>query len=100
MAWEERNGRMYYYRKKRIGKRVVSEYFGSGALAEALAVLDAEDRKHAKMKRQEWKKVKKEVKVINQEMDKAERLVRSLLRANMLLSGFHPHKGMWRKRRN
>ena len=33
MAWEERNGKSYYYQKRREGDRVVSEYIGTGELA-------------------------------------------------------------------
>jgi len=30
MGWEERRGRKYFYRKRRNGGRVVSEYLGAG----------------------------------------------------------------------
>ena len=44
MAWEDRGGNRYYYRKRWEGGRCVSEYLGAGELAEALATLDAYDR--------------------------------------------------------
>ncbi len=40
MGWEERNGRLYYYEKRREGRRVVSQYVGTGTFAEACAVLN------------------------------------------------------------
>ena len=40
MAWEERNGNQYYYRKRRQGNRVVSEYVGKGAWIHAVATLE------------------------------------------------------------
>ena len=30
MGWEKRGNGLYYYRKKRMGQRVVSEYMGTG----------------------------------------------------------------------
>jgi hypothetical protein len=33
MGIEQRNGKSYYYEKKRVGNRVTSEYVGSGTLA-------------------------------------------------------------------
>ena len=100
MGWENRSGQMYYYRKKRIGKQIVSEYIGSGVLAEAIALIDTEKRKNAKWKLQEWKQLKTEVKEIDQNLDLAGNWIRALIRANMLLTGYHPHKGQWRKNRN
>jgi hypothetical protein len=51
MAWEERNGRMYYYRKRREGGRVVSEYVGAGIGAEAIATMDRIDQEEQKIAR-------------------------------------------------
>lgn len=48
MAWK--NG--YYYRNRREGDQVVSEYVGSGFAAELLAQLDEQERIKAKAKRE------------------------------------------------
>ena len=53
MAWEDRNGRLYYYRKRREGKRVVSEYVGNGFAGMMAEELDGEDRQKAEQKRRE-----------------------------------------------
>ena len=37
MAWEERNGNRYFYRKRRVGDRVISEYVGGDFMAEFIA---------------------------------------------------------------
>ncbi len=44
MAWESRGNGSYYYRKQRIGGRVVSEYVGQGEVAGLVAQLDAIER--------------------------------------------------------
>ena len=40
MAFENRHGNSYYYRKKRDGNRVISEYLGCGELAYLIAQFD------------------------------------------------------------
>ncbi len=44
MAWEKRNGRSYYYRIEREGKRVRSVYIGSGETARLIAQFDQIER--------------------------------------------------------
>ena len=40
MGWEQRGNNPYYYRARRINGRVVKEYVGTGASAEAAAAED------------------------------------------------------------
>ena len=100
MAWEDRNGRQYYYKKRREGRRVVSVYCGSGEFAVLLAELDYLDREKERAKRRAeqqeldgWLALDRG---INQVLD----LCSDLAGAVLLLSGFHPHKGQWRQRRD
>jgi len=44
MAWEKRGDNLYYYRKKRHGRQVTSDYVGGGPLAQRLSELDQEER--------------------------------------------------------
>ena len=100
MAWEERNGRMYYYRKRRQGKRVVSEYVGAGIGAEAIATMDHIDQEELKAARQ--RKQHERAQYLKEERGSLEfgELTRLLTRAALLTEGFHPHKGQWRKRQD
>ena len=99
MAWEERNGNLYYYRKRRQGNRVVSEYVGKGAWIHAMATL--EKRERDRLRYEHWKKRQE----INEYEDMRSRLngamdsVRDLVQAALLLNGYHTHKGQWRKKR-
>jgi hypothetical protein len=99
VAWEDRGNRQYYYRKRRIGNRVVSEYVGAGLRAELTAEEDMLEREHRKRERQEWNELKSEVQALDRELDSVGDLTRCLTRASLLLAGYHPHKGQWRKKR-
>lgn len=99
MAWEDRNGRQYYYRKRREGRRVISEYYGSGEFAELLANLDYLDREEERTKGQAqqrelegWLALEREV---NQTLDRCS----DLTIAALLIAGLHTHKGQWRRDR-
>jgi hypothetical protein len=100
MAWEQRNGRLYYYRKMRQGRQVISEYLGTGQSAELLAELDQFDHEEKMLSKSEWKKQKDEFHKMDGEYQRSSLLIRSLVRAHLLLAGYHPHKGQWRKKRN
>ena len=44
MAWVRRGRKLYYYRTRRVGGRVLREYLGSGPEAELAAALDSARR--------------------------------------------------------
>src|SRR5688572_6354765 len=100
MAWEDRNGRWYYYRKRRDGRRVVSEYVGTGFAGEIAELFAAEDRHESEYKRRELHKQKAIAHEIDSKTGEMERVTRTITRACLLLAGYHAHKGQWRKLRN
>jgi len=93
-----RNG--YWYRSVRDGDQVRTEYLGAGPLAEAMATLDAMKREEREI---EWAAMRAE-REAQREIDRAigesERLVRAVVAAVLLASGYHAHRGQWRKRRD
>ena len=99
MGWEKRGHRLYYYRKRREGKRVIPEYVGRGELAEAIATLDALDRHEQERERAALRDAREAQRGVDQAIDTAGELVRALARAVLFASGYHKHKGQWRKRR-
>jgi hypothetical protein len=100
MAWEDRNGSMYYYRKRREGNRVVSEYMGGGLSGQFAEILDMEDRQEVERKRRELNKQKRQAAPIDNKVDEIEEYTRNITQAYLLLAGYHTHKGQWRKRRD
>jgi hypothetical protein len=100
MGWEQRNGKRYYYRKIRQGRRVISEYVGAGEFAELLLELDKFDRPEKTYSRSIWKNQKDEVKNLDKNINQLVKIFRGMTRASLLTSGYHPHKGQWRQTRN
>lgn len=95
MAWK--NG--YYYRNKRIGDKVISEYVGGGYLGEFVAQADEERRQEAHERRQAWQAIVDADKELDAQLDEVTELVNAYAGALMLLSGYHRHKRQWRKQR-
>ncbi len=95
MAWEQRNNRRYYYRKRRVGRRVVSEYVGSGELAEMAAALRALERDSRLARRRRWAAIR----AFDAQVDRACDLVQALAHGALLVTGHRLHKGQWRKSR-
>ena len=98
MAWEERGIQRYYYRKRREGERVVSEYIGRGPLAEGIARLEVLDREREEAVRQQRSAERAALDAEAAEVEAVEGLVRTVTHAALLASGYHTHKGQWRKR--
>ncbi len=95
MAWEMRGGRRYYYRKKRIGSKVISKYVGVGPVAEAACSADSETLK----KRSEEKKQRDEAKRIEAMTDGIIQEITMVAGGMLIASGYHQHHGEWRKQR-
>jgi len=99
MAWETRRGRgRYYTRSRRVGGRVVREYVPK-ALAELFAEGDQEARLDRESERDDRRKERARLAALDAKLDDLDQLCRSLARGALLVSGYHPHKGEWRRRR-
>ena len=98
MNWEKRGKSDYYYRKYRIGNSVVSRYAGSGKIADLAAEHDQYERNLASLvngiRRDTYQNEKEMDKLIRMVMDRNNQIFKGL----MLASGFHMHKGQWRKK--
>ncbi len=96
MAWK--NG--YYYRNKRIGGKVVTEYIGNDLYAHLAQLQDDEQRQDAQERRQEWKAIVDADKQLDAQLDSLTEIVNAYAGAVLLVSGYHVSANrVWRKKR-
>jgi hypothetical protein len=96
MPWETRRGRRYYYRKRRQGDRVVSEYVGAGEAAEIAAQLDALAPALRLRQAERWASRRAR----DARVDEIAECIDALVCGVLLAAGHHTHKGQWRKKRH
>jgi len=99
MGWENRKGQRDYYRKRREGDCVVSEYVGRGLVAEMAADIDKRARSRAQREREDWQQEIEGMRASDAEIDQACALIDSLVQGTLLAHGFHTHRRQWRKKR-
>jgi hypothetical protein len=99
MAWETRGNGQYYYRKKRIGNKVYSEYVGAGLLAEASAIIDQRERDNRAAARAAELEEQKADLAIDRELNRLGNIIRTINAAALVAGGYHTHKGQWRRQR-
>jgi hypothetical protein len=101
MGWENRSSRQYYYRKRRKGKQVVSEYVGGyvggGFAGELSELLDREDKFKTDVERAELMQAKEDAAKLDRDISKAKGYTQAFTRAVLLLSGYHAPRRQWRK---
>lgn len=96
MAWQGD----YYYRKRRQGNRVASEYVGSGYLADLASEQDKRERLQAKAQRELFRRQATEQDNIDAMVDMVGVVYSALVDAVMLVNGYHQHKREWRMKRD
>lgn len=99
MGFENRKRKTYYYRKRRVGKRVTSEYAGGGAIALLLAKLDAADLAQRVHEQEQQKIERAKISAVEDLAADFYELANLLLRAALLTRDCHTHKGQWRRKR-
>ena len=99
MGWEERRGRLYYYRSIREGKRVRKEYVGGGTLGQLLAQLDELERLQREEEEVSWREERERLERSAGFLQELEEAAQILIRAELLVAGFHKRKGEWRRLR-
>lgn len=97
MGWENRGNRKYYYRKKRVGRRVVSEYMGTEFSASLLSAQDDETRGERHLARVRSAQQQNEICILETNIEHMDTIICDLVRTTLLISGYRPHKGQWRK---
>ena len=99
MAWEQRGNGSYYYRKRREGNRVYSEYIGGGILGIYASIMDQDQQAKREAERQQLLAEKEVDLELQSVVDEVGEQCRVLLTAILLTAGYHTHKYQWRKRR-
>ncbi|HLM78406.1 MAG TPA: hypothetical protein VK361_08490 [Rubrobacteraceae bacterium] len=99
MGWEERRGRPYYYRSVREGKRVRKEYVGGGAFGQLAAQIDELERLQREEEEASCKVEREHLERSAGFLRELEEAAEILTRAELLVAGFHKHKGEWRRLR-
>ena len=99
MGLEKRNGRVYYYKSRRDGEKVRKVYVGAGDFARGAAWLDEAERLIREEETTRWKKEKERLEASAAFLQELEETAEILTRAYLLASGFHQHKGQWRRKR-
>jgi hypothetical protein len=100
MGWEQRGNGSYYYRKKREGRRVRSEYVGGGAVAQECAKIDRNKRRCWKTERDAIRSARQADAKIDRHLATVEAAISVITNANLYADGYHKHKGQWRKKRH
>ena len=101
MSWERRrNGRLYYYRARSVGGKIIKEYLGRGPKAEQAAREDAEKRAQREAHQQHQQQRRREYEAMQLALAALGTECQNLVRASLLNAGYHQHdRGEWRKRR-
>src|SRR5215216_5368365 len=96
---QRRNGNLYYYKKRREGSKVISEYQGSGELVSILQHIEAKDRAEKEAERERQRIERMSMAEIDKQIDEFSRMIDTLMEAELISKGFHQHKRQWRRRR-
>lgn len=99
MGWEPRSGRLYFYRKLRVGKRVVSQYWGKGPDAEVVSGTPWRDPLGRTIARENEQAEQMELEALESRVAALHDRVALLLELTMRTSGFREHRGQWRRTR-
>ena len=89
----------YYYRSVREGERVRKKYVGGGTLGEVAAELDELKRQQREEEAAYWREERERLERSAAFLQELEEAAEVLVRAHLLASGCHKHKGQWRKQR-
>ena len=96
MGFETRRGKLYYYRKRRDGVRVVSEYVGGGMVAALCSQLDDAERAEAEARRATERGGREAEEALDKLLDTIGAALRTGAGLEMIAAGCHNHKGQWR----
>jgi hypothetical protein len=96
MGFESRGSNSYYYRKQRVGGRVVSRYVGGGDVGRLSAKLDAADRAEEEARRARDRGEHEAEEALDELLDALGSALRMAAACELIAAGCHSHNGQWR----
>jgi hypothetical protein len=90
-----RQGR-YWYKSRREGQRVVSEYIGCGDRARVSAELENQQIQERVRERSERQVLAVQEHELDRTLDAIAGQLRDLVNVALIVSGYHKHSGTWR----
>jgi hypothetical protein len=93
---ESRGSNLYYYRKRRVGGRVVSEYVGRGPVAALSAQLDEAERAEEKVRRARERGEREAAEALDELLDAIGAALNTAAACELVAAGCHNWKGEWR----
>lgn len=93
MPWRDN----YYYRKKRTGDTVQSEYVGTGAFAELAAALDEAERQKRKAELEQHRRMVEADRAIVRQINEIGATVVNITKMALIVDGYHQHRRQWRR---
>ena len=100
MGWKRIGNHLYYYRSRRVGGQVTTEYVGRGELGALFAQLDELDRQDRLARQAERQDERDEA----EDEERADRewfdAIETVATGAMLAAGYRKHHGQWRRERN
>jgi hypothetical protein len=99
MAWEERGGRRYYYRKVWKDGRCFSVYEGGGLVGERAAERVEDERDAQARRRGAERDALAAFDAVDGAIQCQWAAIREAVAAELESAGYHRHKRQWRRRR-
>ena len=96
MGLETRRGKLYFYRKRREGGRVVSEYVGGGRVAALCSQLDDAERAEGEARRASERGGREAEEALDGLLDTIGAALRTAAACELIAAGCHNHRGQWR----
>ena len=101
MAWEKRNGNLYYYQSERDEDgRVKKRYIGAGEIAEFIAHADETRRRAREARQAQERKELERMETLAAPLLKIDEAADILARAHLIAWVYRKRKGEWRRGRN
>lgn len=99
MGYEKRGGNEYYYRKRRVNGRVVSQYIGGGDLARFTYELDQADRELERIDQADRQEARTESILLDKQVEIDLKTINEAIESELVNAGYHKVTGLWRKKR-